>query len=209
MTAATIDRSMEKSRRKIEAFFGPFFKSRSAGLSAVNSWGADFVERIRPFTTGGKMIRGGLVRLAFDQHSAGSEREIGHKIAARDAVKSGAALELFHSAFLIHDDIMDDDPVRRGKPSLHVQYASRAAAAGLADSPGFGRAAALCAGDILIFLGLEILASLESPSRVKVGNPRPFRPRIGRRRAGPDPGRLFRKNEPGRLPGRNFQPLYL
>jgi len=167
MTAATLDRRLEKSRKKIEAFFGTFFESRSAGLSAVNSWGADFVERIRPFTTGGKMIRGGLVRLALDQHGAGTKLRIGRKIAARDAVKAGAALELFHSAFLIHDDIMDDDPVRRGKPSLHVQYASRTATAGLADSPGFGRAAALCAGDVLIFLGLEILASLKSPSRVK------------------------------------------
>jgi len=167
MTTATLDRSLEKSRRKIEAFFGTLFESRSAGLAAVNSWGADLVERIRPFTTGGKMIRGGLVRLALDQHSAGSGRGIGLPIAKRDAVKAGAALELFHSAFLIHDDIMDDDPVRRGKPSIHVQYANLAAAAGLTDSPGFGRAAAICAGDVLIFFGLEVLASLESPSRVK------------------------------------------
>ena len=83
MTAAAIKRSLEKSRRKIETFMGAFFESRSAGLAAVNSWGADFVERIRPFTTGGKMIRGGLIWMAHDQYGAGSRRTIDRKIAAR------------------------------------------------------------------------------------------------------------------------------
>lgn len=165
MTAASLGRNLERSRKKIEAYLEAFFKTRAAALAAVNSWGADFSGRIRPFAAGGKMIRGCLVQIALD--GCGLRQAKGAKTAERDAVRAGAALELFHSAFLIHDDIMDDDPVRRGRPSLHVQYATLAARKGLADAPGFGRAAALCAGDVLIFLGLEILAALESPPRIK------------------------------------------
>ncbi len=39
-----------------------------------------------------------------------------------DAVTSAAALELFHNAFLIHDDLEDGSLSRRGSPTLHAKY---------------------------------------------------------------------------------------
>ena len=39
-----------------------------------------------------------------------------------DAVTSAAALELFHNAFLIHDDLEDGSLHRRGSPTLHAKY---------------------------------------------------------------------------------------
>jgi geranylgeranyl diphosphate synthase type II len=39
-----------------------------------------------------------------------------------DAINSSVALELFHNAFLIHDDIEDGSLMRRGKPTLHALY---------------------------------------------------------------------------------------
>lgn len=39
-----------------------------------------------------------------------------------DAVTSAAALELFHNAFLIHDDLEDGSSHRRGSPTLHATY---------------------------------------------------------------------------------------
>lgn len=39
-----------------------------------------------------------------------------------DAVTSAAALELFHNAFLIHDDLEDGSFSRRGSPTLHAEY---------------------------------------------------------------------------------------
>ncbi len=155
MTGSTLDRDFEKSRKRIARCLSRYFDGRAAGLAAVNAWGADFTRRIRPFVLGGKMIRGGLILIAHDR--------LGGK-AGPDAVKAAAAMELFHSAFLIHDDIMDDDPLRRGKPSIHVQYAAQARRKGVNDAPGFGRAAALCAGDVLLFMGREILASLAAPA---------------------------------------------
>jgi geranylgeranyl diphosphate synthase type II len=39
-----------------------------------------------------------------------------------DALPFAAALELLHNAFLVHDDIQDGSPCRRGLPALHVQH---------------------------------------------------------------------------------------
>lgn len=40
----------------------------------------------------------------------------------RESIKSAAALELFHNAFLIHDDVEDGSYFRRGKYALHQDY---------------------------------------------------------------------------------------
>ena len=54
------------------------------------------------------------------------------------------AVELIHCGSLVHDDLpcMDDDDLRRGKPSNHKQ---------------FGEATALLAGDLLISYPMEVL----------------------------------------------------
>ena len=49
----------------------------------------------------------------------------------RDAVRSAAALEMFHNGFLVHDDIADESTHRRGLPTLHEAYG-----AGLAVNTG-------------------------------------------------------------------------
>jgi geranylgeranyl diphosphate synthase, type II len=41
---------------------------------------------------------------------------------AEDALDTAAALEMFHNAFLIHDDIEDGSENRRGDPTLHTKY---------------------------------------------------------------------------------------
>jgi len=60
------------------------------------------------------------------------------------AIPSACALEMLHAQSLIHDDLpaMDNDDLRRGKPSNHKVY---------------GEAAAILAGDALISLGAEII----------------------------------------------------
>ncbi len=64
---------------------------------------------------------------------------------ADDALEPAAALELIHAYSLAHDDLpaMDDDDLRRGKPTLHRV---------------FGEAAAILAGDALLTLAFEVLA---------------------------------------------------
>jgi len=84
---------------------------------------------------GGKRVRPLLVFAAGELAGAEAKRL---EIAA-------AAVELIHAYSLVHDDLpcMDDDVLRRGKPTAHVQY---------------GEATALLAGDALQSLAFQVLA---------------------------------------------------
>ena len=65
-------------------------------------------------------------------------------VAGDSAVTAASAIELVHTYSLVHDDLpaMDDDDLRRGKPSCHIE---------------FGEAAAILAGDALLTYAFEIL----------------------------------------------------
>jgi len=72
--------------------------------------------------------------------------------AALDPVVSVAsALEIFHAAALVHDDIMDNSDLRRGQPSLHRRFATLHDERDWAGSGRqYGDAAALLVGDLLL-----------------------------------------------------------
>lgn len=69
--------------------------------------------------------------------------------------KLGAALEMLHTYSLIHDDLpaLDNDDLRRGKPTCHV---------------AFGEAIAILAGDALQTLAFQTLANLNCPPAATV-----------------------------------------
>src|ERR1035438_6910716 len=69
--------------------------------------------------------------------------------------KLGAALEMLHTYSLSHDDLpaLDNDGLRRGKPTCHV---------------AFGEAIAILAGDALQTRAFEVLSSLDSPPAATV-----------------------------------------
>jgi geranylgeranyl diphosphate synthase type I len=52
----------------------------------------------------------------------------------KDAIPFAAALELLHNFTLVHDDVMDNDEIRRGIPTVHIKY---------------GEPMAILAGDLL------------------------------------------------------------
>lgn len=74
-----------------------------------------------------------------------SARAVGGKL--EDALPAATAVELFHDFTLIHDDIMDQDELRRGFQTMHVKY---------------GDSTAILVGDALI--GLAYRELLKSPS---------------------------------------------
>jgi farnesyl diphosphate synthase len=73
------------------------------------------------------------------------------------ALDAGAALECVHGYSLVHDDLpaMDDDALRRGRPTVHI---------------AFGEATAILAGDALLTLAFEILSrpSVHASAAVRV-----------------------------------------
>jgi geranylgeranyl diphosphate synthase type II len=94
---------------------------------------------------GGKRLRPAIARAACQ--AAGGRDE--------DALPAACALEMLHTYSLIHDDLpaIDDDDLRRGRPTCHVR---------------FGVATAILAGDALQTEAFRVLAE-ETPRRDAVG----------------------------------------
>ena len=73
-------------------------------------------------------------------------------------IRACTALEFFHAAALVHDDLMDNSDTRRGLPAVHRRFESLHAKAGWSGRPGaFGRSGALLLGDLLLGWSDELL----------------------------------------------------
>lgn len=85
---------------------------------------------------GGKRMRPILTLLGTELFGAKSE----------DAMNAALAVEVFHNFSLIHDDIMDEAPLRRNKETIHTKWNSNIA---------------ILSGDVLLVKAYEILANQE------------------------------------------------
>jgi len=119
---------MEREQRAVEAALESWVPADApAGLGQAMRYGV---------LDGGKRLRPLLV-LAACEATAG-ERAV--------AMRAAVAVELIHAYSLVHDDMpcMDNDVLRRGKPTVHVK---------------FGEAQAMLAGDAMQALAFEILTA--------------------------------------------------
>jgi len=118
---------LAKNARKVDRFLINFLKKQKTSLL------------VKPMKygviSGGKKIRSTII---FDTGKIFNIKET-------KLINICAAVECIHSYSLIHDDLpcMDDDMIRRGKPSTHVK---------------FGEASAVLAGSSLLTLAFEIIA---------------------------------------------------
>jgi geranylgeranyl diphosphate synthase type I len=122
-------------------------------------------KRVLGFCQSGKMIRGALVLLLSKIHSKNFDQQWD-----KNALHLAAAMELFQSFLLIHDDIMDRDPIRRGQPAVYMQYAKdmeQHFRTNNENSIRLGEALGICVGDITNFLGYEMISSCSLPGELK------------------------------------------
>jgi len=126
---AGLDAESKRVSSEIDELFGALLVSRGDGRDAL------FAAMRHAAVGGGKRLRPLLTVAAARLFGIDRER----------ALRVGAAVEAIHVYSLIHDDLpcMDDDDLRRGKPTVHK---------------AFGEAAAVLAGDSLHALAFEILA---------------------------------------------------
>lgn len=116
----------------------------------------------RDFLSGGKRFR--ALFCYWGWLSVRGVPEIGRSedpAAARSLsaiVSAASALELFHAAALVHDDIIDKSDTRRGAPSAHRRFqALHAKEAWMGDGELFGTSAAILLGDLLLGWSDELL----------------------------------------------------
>lgn len=145
-----IDQAVSRIRDRAEALGGAFGELGRA------------VERA---TAGGKRFRPALVVAAFDAFGGTAAR-------AGGLYPVAAAFELLHTAFVVHDDVIDHDTMRRGMPNVAGEFRQRAVQQG-ADEAGaalLGDAAAILAGDLLLHEAgrLVALADVDSVQRAEL-----------------------------------------
>lgn len=113
-------------RRNIEA--NPLLEQFSSYLSKINeylareldlySW-SEFYTPLRYASEGGKRIRPLILVLSAETILANTHSNID---ITEDMFLASCAIELLHTQSVIHDDIIDKEDYRRGKPSFHIKY---------------------------------------------------------------------------------------
>lgn len=136
----TVDASLARIRRRAGRG-GPAAARLAAALTRA--------------TGGGKRFRPALV--------VGSYEAFGGADADAAVPAVAAAFELLHTAFIVHDDVIDRDTMRRGVLNVVGEFAAHARGAG-ADERGarlLGDAAGILAGDLLLHEAVRMIALAE------------------------------------------------
>lgn len=128
---------LKEKKETVDSFFRDYFKEQRRPEVLQESM-------LYSLFAGGKRVRPILAMAAYEACGG----------AAADIVPYASALELIHTYSLIHDDLpaMDNDDLRRGKPTNHKVY---------------GEAVAILAGDALLTEAFRILSAPSHGSKVK------------------------------------------
>ena len=141
-------------RRDIDARLMGFLDAK---LDRTKPHGRDVVQLVQSIrelcSRGGKRTRAALLITGYRAASASAPIE--------PALDAGVSLELLHAYFLIHDDWMDDDTVRRGGPAVHTWLGERLHSRRLGDRAG------ILAGDLASSYAQEALSRVDAkPARM-------------------------------------------
>jgi geranylgeranyl diphosphate synthase type I len=131
-----------------------FVSERRHEAGELGDEAAMFVEAAASSLQGGKRLRARFCLTGW--RAVAAPRSPGHPPA--QAVAVAAALEVFHAAALVHDDLIDNSDTRRGAPAAHRRLeAAHAAERWHGDAAAFGRSGAILAGDLLVAWSDDLL----------------------------------------------------
>jgi geranylgeranyl diphosphate synthase type I len=125
------------------------------------------------FLSGGKRFRARFCHLGWHAlRGDGAPAEAAPSAELGAVVAASAALEVFHAAALVHDDLIDHSDTRRGAPAAHRVFEAQHRDAGWSgDSPDYGRGTAILLGDLLLGWSDELLdeglAALSRPDTAR------------------------------------------
>ncbi|MFA6636181.1 MAG: polyprenyl synthetase family protein [Candidatus Omnitrophota bacterium] len=109
-------------------------------------------------TRPGKRIRPVLFLISFKGYSESRTK------VTRGLIRCSLAFELLHDFLLVHDDVIDNSSLRRGKPTLHKVFNKKL---GVPGGSRIGSDLAIVAGDIIAALSVEALLSFNAPAELK------------------------------------------
>ena len=129
--------------QKANKFLDSFFLKKKALAQKIDPDLGKILQVFLDSSKGGKRARGALTVLGYES-SGGKNFEA--------ILPVSCGIEMFHNFLLIHDDIIDKDRLRRGKPTVHTIYARKR-------GEHYGNSKAIIIGDVGAFLAYELLLS--------------------------------------------------
>lgn len=143
-------------RSRVNQQLNDFLATKAETLTAMSADLAPLVESAGSLLAGGKRLRPAFCYWGWRATGAPDSEAI---------VQAAAALELLQASALIHDDVMDGSDTRRGKPSVHRQFAAQHAEQGWAgDGEAFGASAAILIGDLCLSWADYLLFTADLPA---------------------------------------------
>ena len=146
--------SLQAFQTQINEQLRIYFDAEILLAQQVNPSAVAMIETIKEFTLrGGKRVRPAIMFLAYQCFTA-------EKL--NDALQASMSIELMETSLLIHDDIMDNAPLRRGGTTVHLHYQQ------IASDAGYGRSSAILAGNVAGYLGTKTLIQSNFPDDRKL-----------------------------------------
>lgn len=136
---------LARAKAAVDSEAGALF-DRLDGEAACSPFVRGALEDLRRQHAGGKAIRAAMV--ALGELAAGAREPA--------SLPLQLAFELFQTAILIHDDIIDKSPARRGKPTIHSGPGN----------PHRALSRAICIGDLGLFLAEKVAAEADIPNQI-------------------------------------------
>lgn len=147
----------------VDVVLADFFEERIRRATPLAGHYELLWRRLARSSEGGKRLRPRLLLTTYEAFG-GSRPE--------DATTAAAAFELLHTALLLHDDVMDQDLARRGRPTVSAEFAQDAMGAGL--MPGaataWGDAAGILGGDLLLSAAHALVARVRPEVRTELAD---------------------------------------
>ena len=151
MTATDVSRLLAQYQKQINERLAFYFDKKIEEASRISNYTREVVANAKEYTLrGGKRLRPIFCIYGYKCLSDTNSEAI---------IEAAISLELMQSSLLVHDDIMDEDELRRGKQTFHIVCKAMCERQfGKNKSHRFGENIAIVAGDLLEAYGEEVLA---------------------------------------------------
>lgn len=136
---------LDDCRQKIDTALEGIFSEWEQDIARTSPHVSNLFKAFKDQSTGGKRIRGTLMYCMNDNKSKDS-----------DIVQIACAYEIFQTAILIHDDIIDKSQMRRNKPSLYQQLGG----------DHYAISQSICLGDLGIIMSSKLIAMSNFPNSI-------------------------------------------
>lgn len=138
---------LKSSAEEINQEVDQFLQKWSQEVKAISSKLIVLNNAFVQANEGGKRLRGVLVKLGYEMLSEEND----------EVLKPAAAFEIFQTAILAHDDVIDLGELRRGKPTLYKALGGN----------HYGISQTICLGDIGFFLAVKLISDSYFPADKK------------------------------------------